>query len=139
MGNFEPEIVVFACRWCSYAGADLAGTSRMTYPSNPKIIKVSCSGRVRPIFILKAFQGGADGVVVAGCHPGDCHYEEGNLFQRRRATLLKKLLDFVGITGDRLMLTWISAAEGRKFADQMKRFVETVIELGPQKELITEA
>lgn len=137
--NFEPDIVAFLCKWCSYAAADLAGTSRMNYPPNVRIIKVRCSGRVRPIFILKAFQEGADGVVVAGCHPGDCHYEKGNLYTRRRVILLKKLLNIIGIGGDRLLLTWVSAAEGRKFADSMENFTKTVRELGPQKELVPEA
>lgn len=134
--NFEPEIVAFSCEWCSYAAADLAGTSRIEYPPNVKIIKVRCSGRVRPIFILKAFQEGADGVIVAGCHPGECHYQEGNLYARRRVVLLKKLLDFWGVGGDRLSLSWASASEGRKFAEQMEEFVTSVKELGPQEELV---
>ena len=94
---FEPLIVAFCCNWCSYAGADLAGTSRLQYPANVKIIKVPCSCRVNPNFVLRAFQRGADGVVIAGCHPGDCHYSTGNYFTRRRFTLLMNLLDFIGI------------------------------------------
>lgn len=117
------EIVAFCCQWCSYAGADLAGTSRLKYPANIRIIKIPCSSRVNPTFILKALSKGVDGVMVAGCHPGDCHYSTGNYFTRRRLTVLKRLLEFSGINPERLQLYWISAAEGGKFAESVKDII----------------
>jgi F420-non-reducing hydrogenase iron-sulfur subunit len=128
--DFQPRIVVFACNWCSYAGADLAGVSRMQYPATTRVIRVMCSGRVTPGFILEAFQNGADGVLVTGCHPGDCHYISGN--QNAVATVEKtaKLLDLLGIEGDRLRLEWISAAEGARFARIMGEFTDQVRALG---------
>ena len=118
--KFEPLIVAFCCNWCSYAGADLAGTSRLAYPANIKIIKVPCSCRVSPNFVLRAFQKGADGVIIAGCHPGDCHYSTGNYYTRRRLKVLMSLLEFFGVEQERLRLDWVSAAEGNKFANVMK-------------------
>jgi len=115
--EWEPKIIGFLCNWCSYAGADLAGVSRLQYPSNIRIIKVMCSGRVNPQFVLKAFQEGADGVMVAGCHPGDCHYIEGNYHARRKLTLLKDLMGFMGVEPDRFQVSWVSASEGQKFAE----------------------
>ena len=115
--KFEPLIVAFCCNWCSYAGADLAGTSRLAYPANIKIIKVPCSCRVSPNFVLRAFQKGADGVIIAGCHPGDCHYSTGNYYTRRRLKVLMSLLEFFGVEQERLRLDWVSAAEGNKFAN----------------------
>ena len=133
--NFEPVIVAFCCNWCSYAGADLSGTNRLNYPTNVKIIRVPCSCRVNPMFILRAFQKGADGVIICGCHPGDCHYTSGNYFTRRRITLLYSMLDFLGIERDRTRLEWVSAAEGAKFAVTMQQFTEDVKALGPNRRL----
>ena len=129
--EFEPNIIGFLCNWCSYAGADLAGTSRIQYPPNVKIIKVMCSGRVNPMYIINAFQQGADGVLVSGCHPGDCHYTHGNYLARRRIATMKKLLEFLGIEPDRVRMTWVSAAEGRKYADVVRKLTEDIKKLGP--------
>jgi F420-non-reducing hydrogenase iron-sulfur subunit len=128
---FEPKIVGFLCNWCSYAGADLAGTSRTRYPQNLRIIRVPCSGRVDPLFVLKAFQDGADGVMVLGCHPGDCHYQQGNYYAQRRYALMHRLLEFTGLESGRLFVDWVSASEGRKFADVTGAFTEQVRRLGP--------
>ncbi len=133
--NFEPVIVAFCCNWCSYAGADLSGTNRLNYPTNVKIIRVPCSCRVNPMFILRAFQKGADGVIICGCHPGDCHYTSGNYYTRRRITLLYSMLDFLGIERNRTRLEWVSAAEGAKFAATMQQFTEDVRKLGPNRRL----
>ena len=111
-GEWKPRIVAFLCNWCSYAGADLAGISRFQYPPHIKVIRVPCSGRVNPAFVIRALQSGADGVLVSGCHPGDCHYATGNYFARRKLVLLRKLLDFVGIEEGRVHFSWVSAAEG---------------------------
>ncbi|MGB6838249.1 MAG: hydrogenase iron-sulfur subunit [Dehalococcoidia bacterium] len=129
--GFEPIIVGFFCNWCSYAGADLAGTSRIHYPPNLRVVRVMCSGRVDERLVLKAFTVGADGVLVCGCHPGDCHYQRGNLNARRRVTGLKPFLEAVGIGGDRLRLEWISASEGQKVAETVTSFVQTIKQLGP--------
>jgi F420-non-reducing hydrogenase iron-sulfur subunit len=131
MDNFEPKIVAFCCNWCSYAGADLAGTSRMQYPSAVRIIRVMCSGRVSPFFILKALSVGADGVLVLGCHPGDCHYIEGNYKTMRRIPLLKKMLKQLGIEEERVRLEWVSASEGAKFAEVTSNFTQAIKNLGP--------
>ncbi|PUA34268.1 MAG: methyl-viologen-reducing hydrogenase subunit delta [Candidatus Terraquivivens tikiterensis] len=130
---FEPNIVVFACNWCSYAGMDLAGTSRIQYPSNLKVIRVMCSGRINPVFILEAFASGADGVLVTGCHPGDCHYISGNYKTRKRVMLLEKLLEQFGIEKGRLRLEWVSASEGERFASIAREFVEQIRKLGPNR------
>ncbi len=131
-GNgFEPRIVAFLCRWCSYAGADLAGTSRLKYPPNIIPIRVPCSGRVDPQWVLQAFERGADGVFIGGCHPGDCHYIAGNYKARRRVALLKKLLAQLGIEPERLRLEWISATEGKRFAEVVADFVRELKRLGP--------
>ena len=129
--RFEPRIVGFLCNWCSYTGADLAGVSRMKAAPNLRIIRVMCSGRVDPSFILRAFQLGADGVLVAGCHPGDCHYQEGNFKALRRVLMLKRILRDFGIDDRRLRLEWISASEGEKFARVSTEFTEEVRSLGP--------
>jgi len=129
--NFEPRIVGFLCNWCSYTGADLAGTSRMKSAPNLRIVRLMCSGRVDPSFILRAFQLGADGVLVGGCHPGDCHYQEGNFKALRRVLMLKRILRQFGIDDRRLRLEWISAAEGEKFAKVSTEFTEEVRALGP--------
>ncbi|MGC9337366.1 MAG: hydrogenase iron-sulfur subunit [Candidatus Cloacimonadia bacterium] len=131
MTDFEPKIVCILCQWCTYAGADLAGTSRITYPPNGINIKVPCSSRVDPQHILRAFRKGADGVFIGGCHPGDCHYQTGNYKTLRRISLLKNTLEQMGINPERLRLEWISASEGRKFASKMEEFIKTIKSLGP--------
>jgi len=131
MTDFEPTIIGFLCNWCSYAGADLAGTSRIKYPANIKSIRVMCSGRVEPDFILDALKKGADGVLVAGCHPGDCHYQSGNYKTNRRIKLLKRLLEDMGVEPERVRFEYISASEGQKFAEVVTDFVETLKKLGP--------
>jgi F420-non-reducing hydrogenase iron-sulfur subunit len=129
--EFEPNIIGFLCNWCSYAGADLAGTSRMKYPPNIKSIRVMCSGRVDPVFVLEALRKGADGVLVAGCHPGDCHYQSGNYKANRRMKLLKKLLEELNINPKRVRFEYISASEGAKFASVATEFVDELKKIGP--------
>jgi F420-non-reducing hydrogenase iron-sulfur subunit len=129
--KFEPRIIGFFCNWCSYSGADLAGVSRLKSPPNIRIIRTMCSGRIDPAFVLKAFQLGADGVLLAGCYPGDCHYSEGNYKTMRRVAMLKPLLNSFGIDDRRVRLEWISASEGEKYAKITKEFTETVRALGP--------
>ncbi len=131
--SHQPKIVSFLCNWCSYTGADLAGTSRMKYSDNIRIIRVMCSGRVEPTFVLTAFREGADGVLICGCHPGDCHYHEGNYKCLRRYHLLQKYIQQMGIEKDRLRLAWISASEGKQFAQLANDMAETVRSLGPCK------
>ncbi len=131
MSEFEPNIIGFLCNWCSYAGADLAGTSRMKYPSNVKTIRVMCSGRVDPVYILEALKKGADGVLVAGCHPGDCHYQSGNYKANRRMKLLKKMLIELGLEPERVRFEYISASEGKKFADVITDMTNEIRKLGP--------
>jgi F420-non-reducing hydrogenase iron-sulfur subunit len=133
--EFEPKIVAFLCKWCSSAGSDLAGVSRLQYASNAVPIQVMCSGSVSPIYIMSAFKKGADGVLVSGCHPGDCHYMKGNFFARRRLYLVQKLLNFVGLEKDRFRMSWVSAAEGTKFAQVVDDFVRDIKTLGPQRRL----
>ncbi len=128
--GFNPNIIGFLCQWCAYAGADLAGTSRVKYPSNIKIVRLPCTGRVDPVYVLRAFLGGADGVLVAGCHPGDCHYKRGNYLMSQRYMVLQRILDILGL-GGRLKLEWVSASEGGKFAEVVKGFVEELKSLGP--------
>ncbi len=129
--NFEPKIIGFLCNWCSYAGADLAGTSRMEYPPNVKIIRVPCSGRVNPLFVLKCLTDGADGVLISGCHIGDCHYSEGNFYARRRFAVLKKFFEYLGIDPRRFQMSWVSASEGDKWAKLIKGLVEEIKQAGP--------
>ncbi|MGQ4911463.1 MAG: hydrogenase iron-sulfur subunit [Candidatus Thorarchaeota archaeon] len=129
--GFEPRIVAFCCNWCSYAGADLAGTSRMQMPPNVRIIRVNCTGRIDISFILDALYQGADGVLISGCHPGDCHYTSGNLKMRQRFVLLKRLLEESGIEPERVHLQWASAAEGDVFANGVTEMVERIRRLGP--------
>jgi len=133
--EFEPNIIGFLCNWCSYAGADLARTSRIQSPANIKIIKVMCSGRVNPMYVVNALQQGADGVLIGGCHPGDCHYQHGNLLARRRIAILKNLLESIGIDSRRVRMTWVSAAEGRKFAEVIKEVTEEIKKIGPMKDI----
>lgn len=137
-GSFEPAIIAFCCNWCSYAGADLAGVSRLRYPANIRIVRVMCSGRVDPAFILKAFLNGADGVIVTGCHPGDCHYLEGNLKAEIRINNTIEALKTLGWETGRLRLEWISASESRRFAQVMTEFTQQIKELGPIKKIKTE-
>ncbi len=131
--EFKPQIIAFLCNWCSYTGADLAGTSRMKYKTNVRSVRLMCSGRVDPSFILKAFSRGVDGVLICGCHPGDCHYNEGNYKCLRRYHLLQKYIQQMGIESARLKLEWISASEGKQFAELINSFTETITELGPPK------
>lgn len=131
--SYRPTIVAFLCNWCAYTGADLAGTSRLRYAPNIRIIRVMCSGRIEPTFILKAFQQGADGVLVCGCHPGDCHYHEGNYKCLRRFKLIQKYVDQMGIEKDRLQLEWISASEGQQFAELVNNMTQTLLSMGPGK------
>ena len=130
--TFEPKIVAFFCNWCTYLAADLAGTSRIKYAPNTRVVRVMCSGRVDPQFILDAFAKGADGVLIGGCHPGDCHYQEGNYKMLRRFALLKRLLKQMGIEDDRLRLEWISAAEGERVKTVINDMVAKVRALGPR-------
>jgi len=129
--EFEPKIIGFLCNWCSYAGADLAGVSRIQYPPNIRIIRVMCSGRVDPVIVLEMFANGADGVIITGCHPGDCHYVAGNLYEERKVKMLKKLLTLTGLELGRLRLEWVSAAEGQRFAEVVTEFTEQIKKLGP--------
>jgi F420-non-reducing hydrogenase iron-sulfur subunit len=131
--SWEPKIIAFLCNWCSYAGADLAGTGRMQYPPNIRIIRLPCSGRINPLYIIKALAEGADGVMVSGCHPGDCHYLSGNLVARRRFVMLKRLLAAAGIEPDRVHFTWVSASEGGRFASVVGEVTERVRKLGPNR------
>jgi coenzyme F420-reducing hydrogenase delta subunit/predicted transcriptional regulator len=131
MDDFEPKIIGFLCNWCSYAGADLAGVSRTQYPSNIRIVRVMCSGRIDPIIPLEVFMRGADGILVLGCHPGDCHYVEGNLYEEKKIQMLKKLIALTGFEPERLRLEWVSASEGQRFAQTVTEFTEHIKKLGP--------
>jgi F420-non-reducing hydrogenase iron-sulfur subunit len=128
---FEPRLTAFVCNWCTYTGADLAGTSRLQMAPNVRIIRLPCTGRIDPLFILKAFERGADGVIVSGCHPADCHYNAGNYHARRRFALFHDLIDFVGIDPRRVTFSWVSASEGNKWRDVVNRATTTARELGP--------
>ena len=129
--KFEPHIVAFLCNWCTYTGADLAGTSRLQYPYNIRIIRTMCSGAVAPVYVLKLLMDGADGVLIGGCHPGDCHYQSGNYKARRRYVALREILKAAGFDEQRVWLRWISASEGQKFADTVTEMVAAIGELGP--------
>jgi coenzyme F420-reducing hydrogenase delta subunit len=128
--EFEPKVLAFVCNWCTYAGADLTGTSRIKYASNVKIVRFPCTGRIDFMLLLKAFANGADGVIVSGCHPNDCHYTSGNFHARRRWILFRSLLDFLGIDVRRIQFSWVSAAEGAKWADIVNKTVTDIRELG---------
>jgi len=134
--KWEPKIIAFLCNWCSYAGADLAGVSRLQYPPNTRIIRVPCSGRISPLLILRCLQHGADGVLVSGCHPGDCHYISGNYVARRKFAILNNLLEYLGIEKGRVQFAWISAAEGKRFAELVQKITEDVRTLGPAARLV---
>jgi len=134
MSNFEPKIIAFVCNWCTYAGADLAGTSRIKYAPNVRIVRFPCTGRIDFMLLLKALQTGADGIIVSGCHPADCHYTSGNYHARRRWMIFKTLLDFIGFDTRRITFSWVSAAEGAKWAQLVNETVAKVRELGPYTE-----
>ncbi|MFQ3548627.1 MAG: hydrogenase iron-sulfur subunit [Armatimonadota bacterium] len=129
--EWQPYILGILCNWCSYAGADLAGSARLTYPATVRIVRVPCSGRVDPMFVLKGFQKGFDGVMVLGCHPGDCHYAKGNFYARRRIALVKDLLKSLGIDENRFHFEWVSASEGNRFAELVNDMTDKLKELGP--------
>ena len=134
--SWEPRIVAFICNWCTYTGADLAGTSRMKYPPFVRVIKIPCTGRFDPLFMIKAFERGADGVLVSGCHPGECHYLTGNLTARRKFIALKSFLSYIGLEGDRTLFTWVSASEGDRFAQVVRGVTDAVRALGPAQKLV---
>lgn len=136
MTEFEPKIITFLCNWCSYGAADLAGVSRFQYPPNMRTIRIPCSGRISAKMILHAIRNGADGVWVSGCHPGDCHYIEGNYYARRKFTLLKELLEYTGLEPGRIQFSWISSAEGVKFAKIAQQVIDEIKKLGPATQLI---
>ena len=129
--GFEPKIVAFCCNWCTYSAADLAGTTKLDVPASISVIRVMCSSRIDSSLILDAFLRGADGVLIAGCHPGDCHYDNGNYYARRRVALLKEVVLTLGLESERIKLAWISAAEGKKYQSVVKSFTEEIIKLGP--------
>jgi coenzyme F420-reducing hydrogenase delta subunit len=131
MSEFEPKIVAFVCNWCTYAGADLTGTSRIKYATNVRIVRFPCTGRIDYMLLLKAFGEGADGIIVSGCHPNDCHYTSGNFHARRRWIVFRSLMNFLGIDIRRIQFSWVSAAEGAKWAGIVNTTVTTVRELGP--------
>ena len=137
--SWQPQIVAFVCQWCTYAGADLAGTSRMKYAPNVRIVKLPCSGRIDPLFLVKAFEQGADGVLVSGCHPGDCHYVSGNLLARRRFTIFRELLSFLGLERERLQFSWVSAAEAVKWTEVVDAVTAQIRALGPRSHAWGEA
>jgi F420-non-reducing hydrogenase iron-sulfur subunit len=132
----EPRILGLLCRWCSYTGADLAGTSRFSYPPNVRIVQIPCSGRIDPVIIFRALVEGYDGVLVSGCHPGDCHYSTGNYFARRKLAVARRLLETVGIEPERLYFTWVSAAEGRRFAEVVAEFTEQLKKLAGREKVL---
>lgn len=134
MAEFEPKIVAFVCNWCTYAGADLTGTSRIKYASNVRIVRFPCTGRIDYMLLLRAFDEGADGIIVSGCHPNDCHYTSGNFHARRRWMMFRSLADFIGIDTRRVKFSWVSAAEGAKWADIVNTTVASIRELGPYDE-----
>ena len=136
MPQFEPKIIAFVCNWCTYAGADLAGTSRLKYAPNVRIVRFPCTGRIDYQLLLKAFENGADGVIVSGCHPNDCHYTSGNFYARRRWIVFKSLMDYLAFDTRRVYFSWISSAEGAKYASYMNEVTEDIRKLGPYKEYI---
>ena len=131
MEDFEPRIIAFLCNWCTYTGADLAGTSRLQYPPNIRVIRLMCTGALDPVYVAKALLEGADGVLIGGCHPGDCHYQSGNYKARRRVAILNEILDQMGLEKERIWLRWISASEGQYFADTVTEMVAAIKEIGP--------
>ena len=135
--GFEPRIVAFVCNWCTYTGADLAGTSRLKMAPNVRVIRLNCSSRIHPLFLTKAFERGADGVIVSGCHPGDCHYSTGNYFARRRFAVFRELLEFMGVDPRRLTFAWVSASEGSKWQEVVNETTARLKALGPLAEYRT--
>jgi F420-non-reducing hydrogenase iron-sulfur subunit len=131
MDDFEPRFIAFLCNWCTYTGADLAGTSRLQYPPNIRVIRLMCTGALDPVYVVKALLEGADGVLIGGCHPGDCHYQSGNYKARRRVAILNEILDQMGLEKERIWLRWISASEGQYFADTVTEMVAAIKEIGP--------
>ena len=131
--EWEPKILGFLCKWCSYAGADLAGTSRKKYPPNIRIIKIPCSGRIDPLLIIKALRMGFDGVLISGCHPGDCHYQTGNYRARRRIAIAKKMLEYMGVEPERVQSSWVSASEGDKWAGVVADVTREIKKIGPNR------
>lgn len=131
MSEFEPRIIAFLCNWCTYTAADLAGTSRIQYPPNVRVIRLMCSGALDPVYVTKALLEGADGVLIGGCHPGDCHYQNGNYKARRRMAILQTIFQEMGIDPERIWLRWISASEGQRFADTVIEMVESLKQKGP--------
>lgn len=136
MKEWQPKILAILCNWCSYAGADLAGVSRIQYPPNVRVIRIPCSGRVDPLMIMKSLQSGFDGILVSGWHPGDCHYLAGNFIARRRFATIKPLLEFIGIEPNRVQFSWISAGEGQRFADVISKITNDIREIGPATRLV---
>lgn len=134
--EWEPKIIAFFCNWCTYGAADLAGVSRLQYPSNIRVVRIPCSGRISPKFILAALRNGVDGIWISGCHPGDCHYIEGNFYARRKFTLLKNLLEYTGLEEGRIQFSWISSAESTKFAATAREVTSAIAALGPAKHMI---
>ena len=130
-GEFKPRILAFACNWCTYAGADLAGLNRMNYPADVRVVRVPCSGRVNPQYVLRALQDGCDGVLVCGCHPGDCHYSTGNYYAKRRMMVFKRMVEYAGYEPDRFQIRWISGSEAGKFRDTIIEVTEQISKLGP--------
>lgn len=139
MESFEPVIIAFVCNWCTYTAADLAGTSRLSYPDNIRLIRIMCTGMVDPQYVIKAFLEGADGVLISGCHPGDCHYINGNFKARRRIKLLRQILPRFGIEKERLNLTWIGASDGIEFAGVMTRLNDQITQMGPSQTSVSQA
>lgn len=138
MSEWQPRILALLCNWCSYAGADLAGVSRLQYPPNIRVVRIPCSGRVDPMFLLKSLQNGYDGILVSGCHPGDCHYLSGNYYARRKFAVIKPLLEYIGIEPERLQFSWVSAGEGDRFSQVVKKVTEDIRKIGPAKRLVRE-
>ena len=132
--TFEPKVVAFVCNWCTYAGADLTGTSRIKYATNVRVVRFPCTGHIDYNLLLKAFEQGADGIIVSGCHPNDCHYTSGNFHARRRWIIFKHMMDYMGIDMRRVKFSWVSAEEGAKWADVVNKTVQEIRELGPSKE-----
>ncbi len=136
MSDWQPKILAILCNWCSYAGADLAGVSRLQYPPNIRVVRIPCLGRVDPLFIMKAFQTGYDGVLVSGCHPGDCHYLSGNYFARRKFAVIKPLMEFIGLEPNRLQFSWVSAGEGERFSEVVTKVTNDIKKIGPVTKMV---
>jgi len=136
MSEWQPKILAILCNWCSYAGADLAGVSRLQYPPNIRVVRIPCSGRVDPLFIMKSLQSGFDGVLISGCHPGDCHYLSGNFHARRKFAIIKPLLEYMGIEPARIQFSWVSAGEGERFAEVVTKVTNDIKKVGPAQKLV---